>query len=183
MTAPAQNDGATNSTNGVPQTAPAKRVPLLAHRMKHDKSILALAVSWQYIFAGTQGGEILVSNTVEVVERLKLTRYGRFTASTRTSAEESSTRTKAASLDSACRKTRSCSFRAPQIRSSMYGVDHMIKAYTKVTGLVHIHLPAPLRVVVALRHRRHLLRRILVHPPHCLPRSTEYQHTGEKDIQ
>jgi len=28
--------------------------------MKHDKSILALAVSSQYIFAGTQGGEILV---------------------------------------------------------------------------------------------------------------------------
>jgi di- and tripeptidase len=28
--------------------------------MKHDKSILALAVSEHYIFAGTQGGEILV---------------------------------------------------------------------------------------------------------------------------
>lgn len=36
------------------------RTPSLVHRMKHDKSILALAVSSQYIFAGTQGGEILV---------------------------------------------------------------------------------------------------------------------------
>ncbi|KAF9697506.1 hypothetical protein EKO04_004354 [Ascochyta lentis] len=36
------------------------RAPALSHRMKHDKSILALAVSQQYIFAGTQGGEILV---------------------------------------------------------------------------------------------------------------------------
>ena len=34
--------------------------PVLSHRMKHDKSILALAVSDHYIFAGTQGGEILV---------------------------------------------------------------------------------------------------------------------------
>ena len=40
---------------------PASRTPVLAHRMKHDKSILALVVSAQYIFAGTQGGEILVS--------------------------------------------------------------------------------------------------------------------------
>jgi di- and tripeptidase len=42
----------------VPQKAP--RTPVLAHRMKHDKSILALAVSATSIFAGTQGGEILV---------------------------------------------------------------------------------------------------------------------------
>ncbi|KAI9696482.1 MAG: hypothetical protein M1820_008110 [Bogoriella megaspora] len=34
--------------------------PALLHRMKHDKSILALAVSQDYIFAGTEGGEILV---------------------------------------------------------------------------------------------------------------------------
>ena len=33
---------------------------MLSHRMKHDKSILALAVSHKNIFAGTQGGEILV---------------------------------------------------------------------------------------------------------------------------
>jgi hypothetical protein len=39
----------------------AAKTPVLVHRMKHDKSILALVVSEQYIFAGTQGGEILVS--------------------------------------------------------------------------------------------------------------------------
>jgi di- and tripeptidase len=57
MTAPPQHDGAAES-NGVER--PPSRTPVLAHRMKHDKSILALAVSSQYIFAGTQGGEILV---------------------------------------------------------------------------------------------------------------------------
>lgn len=40
--------------------APKGRTPALSHRMKHDKSILALAVSSTNIFAGTQGGEILV---------------------------------------------------------------------------------------------------------------------------
>jgi hypothetical protein len=35
-------------------------VPSLFHRVRHTNSILALAVSKQYIYAGTQGGEILV---------------------------------------------------------------------------------------------------------------------------
>ncbi|KAI9702929.1 MAG: hypothetical protein M1836_008143 [Candelina mexicana] len=39
-------------TNGV--------TPTLFHRVRHDKTILALAVSGQHIFAGTEGGEILV---------------------------------------------------------------------------------------------------------------------------
>lgn len=34
--------------------------PVLSHRLKHDKSILALVVSANCIFAGTEGGEILV---------------------------------------------------------------------------------------------------------------------------
>jgi len=34
--------------------------PVLSHRLKHDKSILALVVSADSIFAGTEGGEILV---------------------------------------------------------------------------------------------------------------------------
>lgn len=48
-------------SSGPQHAAPSNgRTPALAHRMKHDKSILALAVSSQSIFAGTQGGEILV---------------------------------------------------------------------------------------------------------------------------
>lgn len=35
-------------------------LPTLSHRMRHDKSILALALSSDRIFAGTQGGEIIV---------------------------------------------------------------------------------------------------------------------------
>lgn len=55
-----QHDAAMD-TNGHPKATPNDgRTPTLVHRMKHDKSILALAVSSQYIFAGTQGGEILV---------------------------------------------------------------------------------------------------------------------------
>ncbi|KAJ4349657.1 uncharacterized protein N0V89_008274 [Didymosphaeria variabile] len=55
-----QCDGAMD-TNAHHKAAPNDgRTPTLVHRMKHDKSILALAVSSQYIFAGTQGGEILV---------------------------------------------------------------------------------------------------------------------------
>ncbi|CAE7211194.1 hypothetical protein PTT_14905 [Pyrenophora teres f. teres 0-1] len=48
-------------TKGTENAGPsAVPTPAQAHRMKHDKSILALAVSSRYIFAGTQGGEILV---------------------------------------------------------------------------------------------------------------------------
>lgn len=34
--------------------------PASFHRFRHDKSILALAVTDRHIYAGTQGGEILV---------------------------------------------------------------------------------------------------------------------------
>ncbi|KAF2825480.1 beta-Ala-His dipeptidase [Ophiobolus disseminans] len=60
MTAPLQYEAAVEGKNGGIPAKPRSIVPGLAHRMKHDKSILALAVSSQYIFAGTQGGEILV---------------------------------------------------------------------------------------------------------------------------
>ena len=35
--------------------------PVLAHKLRHNKSILALAYSADTLFAGTEGGEILVS--------------------------------------------------------------------------------------------------------------------------
>ena len=38
--------------------------PVLSHSLKHDKSILSLVVSSKFIFAGTEGGEILVSFSV-----------------------------------------------------------------------------------------------------------------------
>lgn len=46
-------------------------MPAVTHRMKHDKSILALAVSESSIFAGTQGGEILVYS-LDTYERRKV---------------------------------------------------------------------------------------------------------------
>ncbi|KAF1997324.1 glutathione degradosome [Amniculicola lignicola CBS 123094] len=54
-----QHDGAPK-TNGSSEPRSSPRTPTPRHRMKHDKSILALAVSARHIFAGTQGGEILV---------------------------------------------------------------------------------------------------------------------------
>jgi len=36
-------------------------MPALVHRVRHTNSILALAVSRQHVYAGTQAGEILVS--------------------------------------------------------------------------------------------------------------------------
>lgn len=40
--------------------------PLLVHRMQHNASILALALSSERIFAGTEKGQILVCLTVLV---------------------------------------------------------------------------------------------------------------------
>jgi hypothetical protein len=49
------------SRHGVTESRPM--TPVLSHRLKHDKSILALVVSANCIFAGTEGGEILVLHT------------------------------------------------------------------------------------------------------------------------
>lgn len=55
-----QHDIAMDTDGTHKAAAHSPTMPVLSHRMKHDKSILALAVSTEYIFAGTQGGEILV---------------------------------------------------------------------------------------------------------------------------
>lgn len=51
-------DQQTSRQNGNPNTA----MPVLFHKVKDKRSILALVVSKSRIFAGTQGGEIIVSN-------------------------------------------------------------------------------------------------------------------------
>jgi di- and tripeptidase len=66
VTGPLSHERSTSDTQGADQRNPRDtRTPALSHRMKHDKSILALAVSSQYIFAGTQGGEILVGKKIQ----------------------------------------------------------------------------------------------------------------------
>src|SRR3954465_4043496 len=45
------------STN---EAEPQNVLPTLSHRMQNDSSILALAVSDDYLYVGTQNGEILV---------------------------------------------------------------------------------------------------------------------------
>jgi hypothetical protein len=115
MTATTQNVGVKD--HGAERSA---ITPVLAHRMKHDKSILALAVSAEYIFAGTQGGEILVSAaSLRVMVEAE---QGRSTASTHTSAGASSARTKAACWGFVCRRTRRCCSRVRRTPLSMYVV-------------------------------------------------------------
>ncbi len=50
-----------------PPTKPT--VPTLSHRVRNEKSILALAISGLEIYAGTQGGEILVWKPLDSMKR------------------------------------------------------------------------------------------------------------------
>jgi hypothetical protein len=50
--------------------------PSLSHRLKHDKSILALVVSKKLIFAGTEDGEILVCTYLLILGASGLTCVG-----------------------------------------------------------------------------------------------------------
>lgn len=48
-------------SNGVRKSNGAQdELVRLSHRLQHDKSILAIAVSSRHIYAGTESGEILV---------------------------------------------------------------------------------------------------------------------------
>ena len=49
--------------SSVERTTDSSNPPTLFHKVKNQKSILALVVSDSKIYAGTQGGEILVSYT------------------------------------------------------------------------------------------------------------------------
>lgn len=51
------------------QTSAATKAPALFHKVKNQKSILALVVSDSKIYAGTQGGEILVSRVYDISGR------------------------------------------------------------------------------------------------------------------
>ena len=53
------DDEGTGDVDPSSQTSTAQHPPEY-HRFQHDSSILALAVTGKYIYAGTQGGEILV---------------------------------------------------------------------------------------------------------------------------
>lgn len=112
---PLQHDAVSYSDSDDEAAPGAKSRPSLSHRMKHDKSILALAVSSQYIFAGTQGGELLVCTSEGISDQARWHHHQlmlpRYSVSTRMSAAESYTRTKAVSSVYVYRKTSSCSSR------------------------------------------------------------------------
>ena len=56
------------------RTSTGSNPPILFHKVKNQKSILALVVSDSKIYAGTQGGEILVSYTDIMCSCAKLLR-------------------------------------------------------------------------------------------------------------
>lgn len=89
--------------------------PALTHRMRHDKSILALTLSSKNLFAGTQAGEILVRQWTTWRGFVGLTGC-RCSISTLMSVEQSLTPTAEACSVSACLKTRSGSFLLRQIQ-------------------------------------------------------------------
>lgn len=71
LTSPAKKPGSTNGNasgrkhDGVVESMAERPVtPSLSHRLKHDKSILALVVSASCIYAGTEDGEILVCSAL-----------------------------------------------------------------------------------------------------------------------
>jgi hypothetical protein len=74
--------------------------PTLAHSLKHDKSILSIAVSSKFVYAGTEGGEILVrsspSNTF-LARGSSINPSSRFSASRLSSKKAAQQHTKAAS--------------------------------------------------------------------------------------
>lgn len=43
-------------------TSDSNDAPKLLHRMKRDRSILSIAVGTQYVYAGSQSGEVLVGS-------------------------------------------------------------------------------------------------------------------------
>ena len=61
------------------QPAARDSLPTLLHKVKNEKSILAIIVSSSRIYAGTQGGEILVSQIA--FSSLKCTSYTKITSS------------------------------------------------------------------------------------------------------
>ncbi|KAF2744747.1 beta-Ala-His dipeptidase [Sporormia fimetaria CBS 119925] len=66
-----QLDAGLSYVSDVPEKPSSSTTPALLHQIKHDKSILALAISSTYIYAGTQGGEILVY-TLDTFERRRV---------------------------------------------------------------------------------------------------------------
>lgn len=51
---------AADSDTGSIAAGPETPCPLLAHSLKADKSVLSIAASSKLLYAGTEGGEILV---------------------------------------------------------------------------------------------------------------------------
>ena len=58
---PEVQDGGTNADAYPPHAANTDAQPKLFHKVKNQKSILALVIGDAKIYAGTQGGDILVS--------------------------------------------------------------------------------------------------------------------------
>lgn len=73
----AENLNADSSGYPLKQEVKEEEAPSLLHRVHHNRSILSLAVSDEFIFAGSQSGEILVCLILSSLLEEKLIRAAR----------------------------------------------------------------------------------------------------------
>ena len=145
-------------------TAATKPVatPALFHRMRHDKSILALVVSKAYIFAGTQVGEILVYS-LDTYERVTVIEGHRGSVLGLCLSQDQELL-----FSSAGDRIVNVSLWLQQSSSLLIlplGLEHA----NFLTGILHI---------LHLRRWRHILRLVFLHPPDGILGRSEHKHTG-----
>jgi len=85
------DEDAVGAEQGVQDADSGTEAPVNVHRFQHNQSILALASTDAHIYAGTQGGEILVCSVSSIVAVLALTVSGLLSADLRTRSRASCT--------------------------------------------------------------------------------------------
>jgi len=85
------DEEAVGAERGEQHAESESEAPVNVHRFHHDQSILALASTDSHIYAGTQGGEILVGRVNATMAAPALTVLGLLTADLRTHSRASCT--------------------------------------------------------------------------------------------
>lgn len=153
---------------------------MLVHRFQHDQSILALATTDAHIYAGTQGGEILVGMLNANVFAVALTILGLLSADLPAHSRASCTQWKrpcivilagqAVALLECSRSICQCKH---YLLTEMLAVDTNQKS-----GLGAGLLQAPCINILCLRYRRYLLHCLLFHTRNSLPWLSKHINPG-----
>jgi hypothetical protein len=169
-------NGASAQPNG------GSAAPTLFHKVQDQRSILALVVSDGRIYAGSQGGEILVT-TLETFRTgeglMSLCRHGPWIPMDSCRARGP---IEAPSSAYSCRMMGNCSFRAAAMPLSMYVSIHIVPlpllSADPRPGLDHRALDPQVLDLLDLRRRRPLLRGLLFGHADGILWCSEHQHTG-----